>query len=247
VKQTADGKFSDHVLSQAVATLALCESYAMTADPMLKGPAQRAANALISKQKDDGSWDGIPKAAGPGAGTGAWQIMALKSAQTAGLSVPVATWKQVLKSLDAQQDAKDPPSAALAAYFLCRLYLGWGPRNPQMNKGIEQLAKKLPDAKLKDIEYYYFATPLLRFVDGDRDTEPWKSWEPKIRDLLIDSQDQGQDPKHIEHKGSWSLAGDALAPFGGRLMQTSLALSILEAKYRHFPLYRRELGDKRQP
>jgi Prenyltransferase and squalene oxidase repeat len=233
-KQDGDGKFSDNAFSQAVATLALCEAYGMTADPQLKAPAQRAVNFLVGKQKPNGSWDGIPKAAGPGAAMGAWHLMAVKSAHMDGLNVPDATFVQYLKLLDAQEDAKDPAPAALAAHMVCRRHMGWGPRHPQLQKKFEQLGKLLPDAKRKDIEYYFFATQVLYEEDlrvlpvG----EPWKTWDPKIRDLLVDSQDQR------EEKGSWSPVGDSLAPFGGRLMQTALSLLILEVNYRYLPVFR---------
>ena len=223
-----------------MATVALTESYGLTADPVLKGPAQRALNFLVSKQKADGSWDDIPKGSGAAAAAHAWQIMALKSGQLAGLSVPNDSLAKVTKLLDAREEMRDRPPAALASHLLARQYLGWGPRHPQLLKGITALRLRPPDPKTADIEYYYFATQVI-FRNGG---EAWEQWNGKMRPLLLDTQekDKGENAAHRDQTGSWSPGKDPLAPFGGRVMQTALSLLIMENYYRHMPLYLRELG-----
>jgi hypothetical protein len=72
--------------------------------------------------------------------------------------------------------------------------------------------------------------------------ESWENWNPKMRDLLIDKQDQGNTPKKPHQKGSWAPAGDVHGQVGGRVMITSLSLLTLEVYYRHLPLYRRDMG-----
>lgn len=234
-KQDKDGRLGENLLAHAVATLALTESYGLTFDPILKGPAQRAVNYLVSKQKADGSWDDIPKGSGAAAASHAWQILALKSGQMAGLTVPNDSLAKVTKLLDAREALKDRPPAALAGHLLARQYLGWGPRNPQLLKGIMELRQRPPDPKRADIEYYYFATQAIFHMGG----EAWGQWNAKMRPLLLDSQekDKGENADHRDHTGSWSPGKDPLAPFGGRVMQTALSLLILENYYR-----RREPG-----
>jgi hypothetical protein len=68
----------------------------------------------------------------------------------------------------------------------------------------------------------------------------WEFWNPKMRDMLVNKQDQGNTPKHEHQKGSWSPQGDAFNGAGGRLMMSSLACLTLEVYYRHLPLYRRD-------
>lgn len=235
IKQDKDGRMGDNLLAHAVATLALTESYGLTADPVLRGPAQRALNFLAREQKDDGSWDRIPNGSGVAAAAHAWQILALKSGQLAGLTLPNDSMAKVMKLLDSREDAKDRPPAVLASHLLLRQYTGWGPRNPQLIKGIAALRKRLPDPKNADIEYYYFATQAAFHMGG----EAWDEWHPKMRDLLSDAQDQGQNAQR-DQKGSWSPGKDPLAPFGGRVMQTALSILVLENYYRHMPLHRRE-------
>ena len=67
-----------------------------------------------------------------------------------------------------------------------------------------------------------------------------------MRDLLIETQDQGNVPRRPHQKGSWSPQGDSISAAGGRMMSTSLALLTLEVYYRHLPLYRRDMGGDKQ-
>jgi hypothetical protein len=237
LKQNADGRIGGDALSQALATFALCEAYGLTADPILKGPAQRAVNALVKIQKENGGWD-VPKEAGPTAAQGVWHVCALKSAHLSGLAVPNATLTGVSRFLDKlDKDDANPALAALAARLLSRQYTGWGPRNQAIIDGTAQLAKHAPDAKIKDLEYYLFATMVLFHMGGER----WDAWNPKMRDLLIANQDRGADAQQRDLKGSWAPAGDPLTESGGRLVATALATLTLEVHQRRLPLYRREL------
>jgi hypothetical protein len=63
-----------------------------------------------------------------------------------------------------------------------------------------------------------------------------------MRDILIDTQDQGLNPDRRDQKGSWDPSGDPWGGELGRLGDTSLKLLTLEVYYRHLPLYRREIG-----
>ncbi|RDJ93094.1 hypothetical protein B4Q13_24315 [Lacticaseibacillus rhamnosus] len=98
--------------------------------------------------------------------------MAIPSSKMAGLNVPNAALTQLNKLLDARADDKDPAAAALAAYLLCRQYMGWGPRNPAIVKGVEQLSKRLPDGKgevsfdLSDSVTTFQVTAFAHTLDG---------------------------------------------------------------------------------
>src|SRR5262249_54557597 len=121
--------------------------------------------------------------------------------------------------------------------LLCRQYLGWGPRNPGLAKGVDRL-KQLPPKAANTMYYNYYATQVMHHIGGDH----WAFWNPQMRDLLIERQDKGADSKHPHHKGSWDPKVDAHGSSGGRLMVTSLSLLTLEVYYRHLPLYRRDMG-----
>jgi hypothetical protein len=97
---------------------------------------------------------------------------------------------------------------------------------------MEYLARLPPSPNFKNIYYYYFATPAVYHFGG----ELWQQWNPKMRDMLIDSQDMGTDPNKRDQKGSWNPEGDAWGGQLGRLGYTSLALLTLEVYYRRMPL-----------
>jgi hypothetical protein len=124
-----------------------------------------------------------------------------------------------------------------AVGLLCRMYLGWSPKNPGLQAGVGRL-KANPPTALNNMYYYYYATQVMHHMGG----ESFEFWNPKMRDLLIKGQDQGKDPKHPWQEGSWDPGADGFGKVGGRIMITSLSLLTLEVYYRHLPLYRRDMG-----
>src|SRR5262249_46693452 len=80
--------------------------------------------------------------------------------------------------------------------------------------------------------FAFYATQTMHHAGG----EAWETWNPKMRDLLIELQDKGTEPGFAHQKGSWSPRGDAYAKQGGRLMATSLSLIALETYYYHIPM-----------
>src|SRR5262249_23116525 len=80
--------------------------------------------------------------------------------------------------------------------------------------------------------FLFYATQVMHHYGG----KPWETWNYKVRDFIIDLQDQGATPEHAHQKGSWSPKGSEYEKQGGRLMFTSLALLTLEVYYLHVPL-----------
>jgi hypothetical protein len=250
-RQGANGGFHDNGYEHAIATIAICEAYGLTADPVLKGPAQRAINRCVSWQRTYGGFRYLhPPAVDHDLSVSGWFVQALKSGAMAGLTVPNATWKGVNNYLDmvAIPDGSaygyQTPVASTTMTpvgLLCRVYMGWGPRNAAMLKGLEYLRKLPPSPNFKNIYYYYYATQVVYFM-SPANPEAWEQWNPRMRDLLIETQDQGLNPERRDQKGSWAPDGDPWGKPLGRLGDTSLKLLTLEVYYRHLPLYRRELG-----
>ncbi len=83
----------------AVATMALCEAFAMTGDPALKKPAQTAVDQVLAHENlfdsagEDGGygkgfgWDYVGPSARNDSSVTGWNVMALKSALAAGLNI----------------------------------------------------------------------------------------------------------------------------------------------------------------
>jgi len=249
-KQQADGVLSGNGYIEGMATIALCEAYGMTKDPQLKGPAQKAINALVNWQGPDGGFRYAPKQAGD-MSVSSWHIQALKAGQLAGLNVPKATLTAVGNFLDKVSTpdgsgcgytGPQPTPRMTAAGMLCRQYTGWGPRNPGLVKAVDSHRRLPPSPAFKDMYHFYYSTQVMYNMGG----EGWQRWNagvegrPGMRDLLIMAQDQGQSNGRAHQKGSWDPAGDAFGAQFGRLGYTCLCILTLEVYYRHAPLFSRK-------
>lgn len=241
-KQNAkDGSFSGNMYTHGLATIAMCEAYGLTADPSLKKHAQAALNFIVYAQDPNGGgWRYGPRQGGDTSVVG-WQVMALKSGQMSGLTVPPTTLKLAEKWLDSCETTDgggygytgpQETYTLSAVGLLCRQYLGTPRRNANLANGVKKLTATLP-AGTNNIYYEYYATQVFHHMGGDY----WDLWnkgkdgKSGMRDTLIKRQDAD---------GSWDPRRDVFGSHGGgRIMQTSLSLLTLEVYYRHLPLYQR--------
>jgi hypothetical protein len=225
--------------SHGMASIALCEAYAMTHDKGLHQPAQEAINFICYAQDPvGGGWRYDPREKGDTSVVG-WQIMALKSGHMAYLVVPPSTAKKASQFFDSVQEESgafygylDPGrgEATTAIGLLCRMYLGWKKDNASLQRGVEWLSNTGPS--MGNMYYNYYATQVMRHWEGDL----WTKWNDVMRDQLVNSQAKGG-----HETGSWYMpGGDLGADQGGRLYCTSMATMILEVYYRHLPIYRKQ-------
>ena len=235
---------------QALATIALCEAYAMSKDERLRHPAQLAITFIEEAQDPvGGGWQYQPRQPG-GMSSTAFHVMALKSGHMAGLTVHPAVIDKASQFIDSMEyqhagrvqyrysaervngdffgnDFQNPTTMSARslsnAGILCRMYLGWKKDHPAILQTIERI---MADGPSTTTPYYnYYATQVVHHYGGN----VWQAWNPKMRDLLISTQaTQGHEA------GSWQFEEDHLA---GRLWCTSLSTMILEVYYRHLPIY----------
>ena len=234
---------SGRMYSHGLAAIALCEATAMGADEhdkryqALRGTAQQAI-AFIQHAQDPamGGWRYVPQEEQGDTSVTGWQVMALKSGSMGGLSVNPAVMKKAINFLANQvasdggarygyQDSHGTDSTT-AIGLLCRLYLDWDPKNPNILRGADYLLKRGPN--FGNAYYVYYATQVLHHIGGPR----WKQWNDQVRDTLISRQVQSGDDA-----GSWSPEEDSYRGEAGRLYVTSLFCMTLEVYYRHMPLY----------
>jgi hypothetical protein len=240
-QQTKEGNFSGNAYENALATIAVVESYGLTRDGRLRGPAQAAVTYIVQAQHPEGSWGYSAGAKGDTSISG-WQFTALKAGVYAGLDVSPDAFTKLSRFLDTVADpqglgygynapATGVPTSAVG--LLCRAFLSWGPGHPGLVKAVEHLLRpeNYPTRDNLSIYAIFYVTQVAHHLGG----ECWVRWNNVVRDLLIDIQDKGTDNPH--QKGSWSPSGDPFAKQGGRLMFTSLALITLETYYYHIPLY----------
>ena len=227
--------------SHGLASITLCEAYAMTHDKGLLKPAQAAVNFICYAQDPaTGGWSYEPRHGGNTSVFG-WQLMALKCGQMAYLRVPPIVVKKASLFLDSVQAnggatygymRPSAGSATTAIGLLCRMYLGWKRDNPALQRGVKKLSDWGPSNG--NMYYNYYAAQVMHQWGG----ESWKKWNSVMRDQLVNSQSQAG-----HEKGSWSAARGH-GRRGGRLYSTSMATMILEVYYRHLPIYRKQSAEE---
>jgi hypothetical protein len=256
-QEDRDGKFADHygerpMYAQGLATIALCEAYGMTRDESV-GAAARRAVAYVQRAQNPGTggWRYHPGESGDTSVFG-WQIMALKSAQLAGLAVDSLVFDNAQKwlrsvargdhrGLYAYQPYREVSPTMTAVGLLCRQYLGVDPKDPSVIEGKSSLMENLPDPKTEvNCYYWYYATLAMHnFIDAD-----WDAWNRKMRRTLIESQ-----AREGCATGSWDPdkpTADAWGALGGRLMTTSFNALTLEVPYRYSALFRTDPVSRKQ-
>jgi hypothetical protein len=238
------GRGIGRMYAHGLATITLCEAYALTGDPDLRHPAQQAINFIVNAQHSAGGWRYSPGEAGDTSVVG-WQLMALRSGQMAGLDVPQHCFGQADRFLDSVQSGRlgglyayqrgRPATPAMTAEgLLCRQYIGWSQHHPGLLEGADYLLDEhLPNKNRPNIYYWYYATQMFHHLGGQR----WERWNLAMREALIELQE-----KDGHERGSWAPQGGAIGTHdtraGGRIYMTALAICTLEVYYRHLPLYR---------
>jgi|GEM_PF-1549877 len=249
--------------TQGIAVMALCEVYGMTKDPSIRDDAQRGLDFITwAQNRQNGGWRYRPYVDSTETDTTVtvWQHMALKSGQMAGLDVSERSLMSINYFLDRvvvsgsggsmyaymAGDAVSGPESfhvnsrrsTTAMGLLMRLYLGWKPGMDPMDRGITHLDEWGPSflwtqnseyRGAKSCLYYdYYATLALHHYGSSA----WSRFYPQIYDYLILHQ-----AKTGHESGSWFFP-DYHGDQGGRLLNTCLAIMILEVPYRYLPLYR---------
>ena len=188
-----------------------------------------------------------------------WQLMALKSGELAGLSVPGRTYAMVTRWLDHAQGAggdpsryayrpnstqahqREPSRVMTAEALLMRQYLGWRRDTPDMIEGAEWLRdQSAPVWPAHDVATQRRARCLLLVLrDAGHVPDARRLLAPVERPFAA----AGACPARCA-RGHWPAVGirscrcpDRWGYWGGRLYLTSMHLLMLEVYYRHLPIY----------
>jgi len=246
--QKADGDLSADAASQmyshGLATIALCEDYGRTHDKSVGIAAQKAIDFIQDAQNSKtGGWRYHPGEEGDTSVLG-WQLAALNSAGSAGLSVKPSAFdgaKKWLKSCSAEgadlgmfsyQPEGGPTPTMTAVGILSNQRLHVDRTDPVVAGGVKYLMANQPDAARHNVYYWYHATEVMRNM-ADKD---WDTWNRKMRKILVESQ-----TREGCAAGSWDPEKpdkDAWGPIGGRIMMTSLSCLTLEIHIRAWDFLR---------
>ncbi len=224
----------------AMATLALCEAYALTGDERLKKPVSGAVEFLVNSQAQNGAaWRYEPGAPVGDTSILGWVVLALRSGRSLGMNVPPKTISGIQAWLDAVGDGKN---GGLAKYqpwkeatptmtaeaWLCRFFLNIDPSLNRSRESADYLLNHGPDRDPYNLYYWYYGT-LAMYQQGGQD---WEKWNGLVRDRIVKKQ------KSEGHKtGSWDPDDSQWGTYGGRVYCTALATLTLEVYYRFLRLY----------
>jgi hypothetical protein len=223
----------------AMATCALSEAYGMTRETKLRDPVERAIQYSIAAQDTHGGgWRYHPGDPGDTSQLG-WQLMALKSADLAGVAMPDSTRRGIANFLNSVSSGKN---GGLASYragekvthamtaeaLVCRQFLGVSREHPSCNEAGDYLLTQLPGQGEKANDYYwYYGTLAMYQLRGDY----WKKWNAALQKTLLDRQ-----IKDGPLAGAWDT-DTVWGGYGGRIYTTAIAALSLEVYYRFLPLY----------
>jgi hypothetical protein len=226
-----------------MATFALSEAYAMTGDDRLRPAVGRAVNYILAAQHPTtGGWRYRPGDPGDTSQLG-WQLMALKSAELAGIEFPTRS-KQLVREflktvssgryggLAAYRPGQQVSRAMTAEALACRQFLGLSPNSLAAVEAADYAVSELPGSERGRSEamnfyFYYYATLALYQRQDDR----WDRWNAALQSTLIGSQE-----RLGSLAGSWH-PNTVWGAYGGRVYTTAMATLCLEVYYRFLPLF----------
>jgi hypothetical protein len=226
-----------------MATYAMAEALGMQSNPAaateLKAAVEDAVSySLLMQNTTDGGWRYRAQSAEGDMSIFGWQLMALKSADIAGITIPETAKNRMIgflrdrslgegKGLAAYRPGEPATHAMTAEALFCKQILGIRRGNPQSTEAVEFLLRKPPKISDWNLYYWYYGTLAMYQYGGDE----WDRWNLSMRDTLVSTQKLKGD-----NAGSWDPVGP-WGPYGGRVYSTALATLCLEVYYRFLPLY----------
>jgi hypothetical protein len=247
VQQKADGDLRGPskavgMYCHAMATLALCEAYALSLDDHLRDPAERAIAFMVRARARDGqAWRYLPGAPVGDTSILGWVVMAIKSARETGLPISgrddvqrgTLLWLERVargngKGLACYQPGEQVTPTMTAEAWVCRQFLGVGGTGPASTEAAAYLLGHESDKGDSNFYYWYYGTLAMYQYGGPA----WTRWNGRVRDRIVRLQ------RSTGHQiGSWDPDDSMYGARGGRLYCTALAALTLEVYYRYLRLY----------
>lgn len=221
----------------AIGTFAVCEAYALTLDPRLKGTAQTAVGLIVAGQSGTGGFNYTYSPNGRDLSVGGWNLQALNAARVALPGQPgVATAvRRACADLKANRDVKTgmffyqlagPGSESLTAagvLCLCESGEGGSPEARQALGWLKANAKLDWDAPGSWPLYKWYYQTLAFF----RAEVNWREWNASLKKQLL---------PHQSPEGFWTTPANSSGLSGEDLQvySTTLCALMLEVYYRHY-------------
>lgn len=226
------------IYCHGMATFAIAEAYAVSRNSeeaeFLRKPLERAIGFILATQINDGGWRYVKGQPDGDMSIFGWQLMALKSAEAAGIAINFETRSRMTKFLDARKLGRfgglagyredEPPTPPMTAEALfCRQILELDTDKSASDEAVRYLLANRPSRSTLNLYYWYYGTLAMHQRGG----EDWEQWNAATRDLLI-SEQRTVGPQ----AGSWEPRG-VWGTYGGRIYSTAIATLSLEVYYRY--------------
>lgn len=215
------------------ATLFLGEVYGMTGDPKVREVLLKAVRLVVDCQNHEGGWRYHPQPYDADISVTITQVMALRSARNAGISVPKETIERAITYVRQCQNPADGGfrymlSAGGSAYprsgaGVASLQYAGIYEDDAVTDGLEYLLKASRGLGAQGGGHYhyghYYTAQAMFLAGGDY----WAQWFPGIRDEIIARQ---------QADGGWSSNH-------GESYGTGMSLLILQIPNRLLPIFQR--------
>lgn len=215
------------------ATLFLGEIYGQTGDPRCREALVKAVRLIVNTQNNEGGWRYQPVPYDADLSVTICQIMALRSARNAGLSVPKAT---IDRAIDYVRQCQNPDGGfkymlrssggsafPRSAAGVASLYYAGVYEDDALKRGLDYLLENKATVQTHGVGHYwygqYYAVQAMYLAGGQQ----WKQWYPTIREELLQQQ---------QSDGRW------VSPHGD-VYGTAMALIILQVPNRLLPIFQR--------
>jgi hypothetical protein len=215
------------------ATLLLGELYGMSGDRRVRDALVKAVRLIVSTQNPEGGWRYQPIPYEADISVTICQIMGLRSARNAGISVPEETIKRAIMYVRQCQNPEDggfrymlnqggsmfPRSAAgVASLYYAGIY-----EDRAIERGLDYLIRnQAEDITTNGGHYFYgqyYAVQVMYMAGG----KYWASWFPAIRTELL---------KRQSPTGAWLSEH-------GEEYGTAMSLLVLQTPNRYLPIFQR--------
>jgi hypothetical protein len=249
------GRTSKYLYNHAVGTLALCTACRVRGDEAVRRAARRAVDFLVAAQNAGRAWRYEARSGENDTSVTGWCVLALKSAELTGLSVPASCYEGARAWLDEvtdefaiagyndkytgqvvipdKNDNYSNHEAMTAIAIVCRIAMDRRRDAPLLTTAAEVLSLDLPAWDGLRIDYYHWFFGSLALYQFHGPNGPyWTIWRGRVLNALLDHQRKSGDTC-ID--GSWD-SSDRWGFEGGRVYATAINVLTLEIDAL-FPLF----------
>lgn len=241
------GHEEGHVMyHHGLATMCLAEAWGQTRDKRIHDKLKNAIELIVRTQNEKGGWRYQPRVMDDDLSVTVIQLLALRAAKDAGISVPKETIDRAIAYVESCRSPKDnqglagfsyqpgggkkwsTTAAGVMSLMLCGNY-----KAKDVKDGLDYLMyarEHKEDLKEWFVYGHYYAAQAMyqAGAQGDKFRQYWQKWYPDLSQQIIKSQKaSGQERGGFrldEGYGAWS---------------TGMCALILGIPYRYLPIYQR--------